>query len=159
MVTVAEESKELSYYQAAQTLELAALMKLAFPVTKAQKWSTKWRYQPIFLNNFISHRSKWVDHVVLISHVQQSDSVSHIHASILFQILFPLKLLQNTEQSSLCYTIGPPWLSVLNIAVCTCHSQLPVYPFSQPSTFITKFVLYIGESDSVLQISSFVSFF
>lgn len=33
MVTVAEESKELSYYQAAQTLELAALMKLAFPVT------------------------------------------------------------------------------------------------------------------------------
>lgn len=37
MVTVAEDSKELSYYQAAQTLELAALMKLAFPVTKAQK--------------------------------------------------------------------------------------------------------------------------
>ena len=31
----------------------------------------------------------------------------HIHLSILFQILFPFRLLQSTEQSSLCYTVGP----------------------------------------------------
>ena len=45
--------------------------------------------------------------------------------SILFQILFPFMLLQNIEQSSLCCTIGHCWLSVLNIAVCTCPPQTP----------------------------------
>ena len=54
--------------------------------------------------------------VVLVSGVQQSDSVIHIHVSILFQILFPFRLLQSVEQSSLCYTVGPCWLSILNIA-------------------------------------------
>ena len=33
--------------------------------------------------------------------------------SILFQILFPFRLLQNTEQSSLCCTIGLCWLPIL----------------------------------------------
>ena len=31
--------------------------------------------------------------------VKQSDSFIHIHISILFQILFPFRLLQNIEQS------------------------------------------------------------
>ena len=35
--------------------------------------------------------------VVLVSGVQQSDSVMHIHISILFQILFPYRLLQSIE--------------------------------------------------------------
>ena len=51
---------------------------------------------------------------MLVSGVQQGDSVSHIHISILFQILFPFRL-QNIEQSSLCYTVGPCWLSILFI--------------------------------------------
>ena len=39
---------------------------------------------------------------VLVSGVQQSDSVIHIHVFILFfQILFPFRLLHNIEQSSL----------------------------------------------------------
>ena len=29
------------------------------------------------------------------------------NVTILFQILFPIRLLQNIEQSSLCYTAGP----------------------------------------------------
>ena len=59
-----------------------------------------------------------INNVVLVSGVQQGDSVTlHIHVSILFQILFPFRLLQNIEQSSLCYTVGPCWLSSLNIAV------------------------------------------
>ena len=45
--------------------------------------------------------------VVLVSHVQQSDSGIHIHVSVLFQILFSFRLLQSIEQSSLCYTVGP----------------------------------------------------
>ena len=59
--------------------------------------------------------------VVLVSGVQQSDSVIHIHVCIRFQILFPFRLLQNVGQSSLCYTGDPCWLSILNIVVCICQ--------------------------------------
>ena len=73
----------------------------------------------LFSFNFISYWSTADLNVVLISGVQQSDSV--IHISILFQILFPFRLLQSIKQSSLCYTAGPCWLSILNIAMCTCQ--------------------------------------
>ena len=66
-----------------------------------------------------------INNVVLISGVRQSDSVIHIYVSILFQILFPFSLLQSIEQSSLCYTVGPCWLSIFNIAVYTCQSHTP----------------------------------
>ena len=65
------------------------------------------------------------NNVVLVSGEQQSDSVIYIYVSILFQILFPFRLLQNIEQLSLCYTVDPCWLPVLNITVCTCQSQTP----------------------------------
>ena len=55
---------------------------------------------------------------MLVSSVQRSDSVTHVHVCILFQILFPFRLLYNIEQSSPCCTVGPCWLSNLNIAVC-----------------------------------------
>ena len=48
-----------------------------------------------------------INNVVLVSGGQQSDSVIYIHVSILCQILFPFKLLQNIERSSLCYAVGP----------------------------------------------------
>ena len=47
-----------------------------------------------------------ITNVVFISGVQQSDSIIHIHVCILFQILFPFRLLQSIEQSFLCYTVG-----------------------------------------------------
>ena len=47
-----------------------------------------------------------MNNVVLVSGVQQSNSVIHIHVAILLQILFLFRLLQNIEQSSLCYTVG-----------------------------------------------------
>ena len=34
-----------------------------------------------------------------------------------FRFSSHLGLLHNVEQSSLCYTVGPCWLSILNIAV------------------------------------------
>ena len=49
----------------------------------------------------------------------------------LFWIIFSFRLLYNIEQSSLCYTVGPCWLSILNIAVCTYQFQAP-YPFPPP---------------------------
>jgi len=33
---------------------------------------------------------------------------------------------QSIEQSPLCYTLNPCWLSILDIAVCTCQSQTPI---------------------------------
>ena len=55
--------------------------------------------------------------IVLVSGVQQSDSVTHIFTyicvDILFQILFPYKLLQNIEYSSLYNTVGLCWLPIL----------------------------------------------
>ena len=74
-----------------------------------------------------------INNVVLVSATQQSDSVTHIHVSILFQIIFPFGLLQSIEQNSLCYTVGPCWLSILNKALCTCSSQTPNLPL--PLTF------------------------
>ena len=52
-----------------------------------------------------------------------SNSVIHTHVSIVFQNLFPFRVLQSIEQSSLCYTVGPCWLSILNTAVCANQSQ------------------------------------
>ena len=54
---------------------------------------------------------------VTVSGGQQKDSAIHIHVSIVLQTPFPSRLPHNIEQSSLCYTVGPCWLSILNIAV------------------------------------------
>ena len=50
---------------------------------------------------------------------------SPIHVPILPQTPLPSRLPHNIEESSLCYTVGPCWLSILNIAVSTCWSQTP----------------------------------
>ena len=56
-----------------------------------------------FFKNLFYTGVQLIYNVVLVSSVQQSDSV--IHISILFQILFPRGLLQSIEQSSLYYTV------------------------------------------------------
>ena len=61
--------------------------------------------------------------VVLVSDVQQSHSVIQIQISVLFQILFPCRLLQHIEQSSLCYTVGLYWLSICICAMLS-HSVM-----------------------------------
>ena len=64
---------------------------------------------------------------MLVSEVQQTDACISS-----FQVIFPFSLLQNIEQHSLCYTVGPCWFFVLNIAVCNINSNSesvpPVYP-------------------------------
>ena len=69
-----------------------------------QSWVCKESDTTELLNN-----SSWFS-VVLVSGMQQSDSV--IHVSVPFQILCPSRLLHNTEQSYLCYTVGPCLLSM-----------------------------------------------
>ena len=52
----------------------------------------------LFLKKFLFYTGvQLIYNVVLASGVQQSDPVIHIHISILFQILFPYRLLQNIE--------------------------------------------------------------
>ena len=46
--------------------------------------------------------------------------LSQPHITILPQIPLLPRLPHNMEQSSLCYAVGPCWLSILNTAVCTC---------------------------------------
>ena len=56
--------------------------------------------------------------VVLISAIQQSESVIHIYT--FFFIFFSVMVSQDTEYSSLCSTVGPCWLSLLYVIVCIC---------------------------------------
>ena len=86
--------------------------------------------------------------------------VIYIYLSILFQILFPFRLLQSVEQSSLCYTLGPWLSSILSVVVYTRPSQTP--SLSPPPPFPPgnhSFVFCVCESVSVFSISSFVSYF
>ena len=55
--------------------------------------------------------------VVLISAVQQSNSVVYVSVCIYIYILFHYGLSRDTEYSSLCYTVGPCCLSILYITV------------------------------------------
>ena len=96
-----------------------------------------------------------INNVVLVSGVPQSDSVLHIHVSILFQILFPIRLLQSIEQSSLCYIVGPCWLSILNIVVCVCHSPFAhflfrLFDFLLLSCMSSLYVLYINPLSNIV---------
>ena len=64
-----------------------------------------------------------INNAVTVSGGQQRDSATHTHVSIPPQSPFSSRLPHNIEQSSLCYSVGPHRLSVLNTAVCTCPSQ------------------------------------
>ena len=84
-----------------------------------------------------------VKNVTLVSGVKQNDSVMHIYISVLFQILFPITLLQNIEQNSVPCTKS---LLVLHFkySVCTCWSQTPNYPF--PPTFSPLVTIICSQS-------------
>ena len=58
---------------------------------------------------------QWKYSIVLISALEQSDSV--IHTFVFFYILFHYGLSQEIGYSSPCYTVGP-CLSILNRIVC-----------------------------------------
>ena len=63
-----------------------------------------------------------INNAVIVSSEQWRDSAIGIHVSFLPQTPLPSRLPCNIEQSSMCYTVGPRWLSTLSIAVCTCPS-------------------------------------
>ena len=62
-----------------------------------------------------------MNNVVLVSGVQQSDSVVHIHVCVcvLFPFLFPYRSVQSVEFPVLCSRSC--WLPISYTAVCTCQ--------------------------------------
>ena len=63
----------------------------------------------------------------------------YIYIHILFHILFHYGLLQDTEYSSLCYTVGPCCLSILYIVVCISRSHLePCTPASNQRHLVSQ---------------------
>ena len=84
---------------------------------------------------------------VLVSGVQQNESVIHIHLLFL-KILFPYRPLQSIEYSCLCCVAGSYQLSILYIVVCTCQSKspslsLPTYPMVAINLFSTSVTLIL----------------
>ena len=66
-----------------------------------------------------------ISHVVIVLRRRQRDSAIQIHVFILTQTPLPSRLPHNIEQNSINYIVGPDWLSILNIEVCTYQSQPP----------------------------------
>ena len=96
------------------------------PGSSSPQWWLSWEYTFFFFFNFLSYIGvQSINNIVIVSGGQQRDSAIHIHVSILPQTPFPSRLPHNIGQSSLCYTVLPCWLSVLNTAVCACPSQTP----------------------------------
>ena len=69
-----------------------------------------------FMTFFFLIEVQLIYNVVLISAVQQSDSVKHMYVYI--YILFHYGLSQDIESTSLRYPVGPCCLSILYIIVC-----------------------------------------
>ena len=86
---------------------------------------------------------------MLISGGQQSDSLVRIHAFLLCEVLFPYRLFQNIAQSSLYYTVGPCWSSILNIAMCIYSTPKLLLYVLLPTSFVRWSEYYIS-STSVL---------
>ena len=53
---------------------------------------------------------------------------------IIFQTVFHYGLLQDNEYSSLCYIVGPFWLSILYIVVYIINSKFQIYTSPNPIT-------------------------
>ena len=70
-------------------------------VTKSQTWLSDW------------------------TELNWRDSAIHILVSTLPQPPLASRQAHNIEQSSMCYTAGPCWLSSLNIVMCTWPAQTP----------------------------------
>ena len=79
----------------------------------------------VFFNFLFYIRVEMINNVVIVSGTKQRDSAIYIHVSILPQTPLPSRLPHNIKQSFLCYTVGPCWLTILNIALCICQSQSP----------------------------------
>ena len=89
----------------------------------------------IYFKKLFCIRIQLIYNVVLVSSVQQSASVIHIcmvYIYILFQVRFLFRLLQNIEQSSLCYMCAESF----QLSLTLCDPMQPtrvLYPWDSPA--------------------------
>ena len=62
--------------------------------------------------HYVLGYSQLTNNVVIVSDEQWRDSAIQSHVSILPQTPLPSRLPCNTAQTSMCYTVGPGWLSM-----------------------------------------------
>ena len=75
----------------------------------------------VFFYSFSIEAFTVFHNVMLVSDVQNSDSVTHyLFITSYFQVLFPYKLFQIIEYSSLCCRVGLCRLSILYTVLCIC---------------------------------------
>ena len=70
-----------------------------------------------------------------VSGVQQSDSVAHTHLSILFEILFPFRLLWIIEQQSLAHQPNGGSLLLVYLKHNSVYVSVPGSQFIPPPHF------------------------
>ena len=81
---------------------LRAICKVKTSLMERHLWGLNF----ILFFNFLFYVGvQLIYNVVLVSDAWQSDSVLRIHVSLLFRVLFSVRLFQNIEQSSLCYIV------------------------------------------------------
>ena len=83
-----------------------------------------------------------INNIMIVSSAQQRDPAIHTHVCNLPQIPLPSRLPHDIEPSSLCYTVGPCWLSILNVVVHIGRSQTPTLslPLTFPAVTINSFL-------------------
>ena len=113
-----------------------------YPVRKlANDTNNCWTKKKYFKINFIGVQ---LIYNVLVSAVQQSDSVMHIHVFTLFQIIFPHRLFKNIEQSSLSYNSG--FLLVFYFVYSSVYVSIPgpsLSPSVSPLVTINLFYMSV----------------
>ena len=80
--------------------------------------------------------------LTMLCQFQVYSKVIQLYIYMYLFCLFPFRLLYTIQQSSLYYTIGPYWLSILNTAVCTCPSQIITSP--NPSSLVAISLFYMS---------------
>ena len=114
------------------------------------------RVSSTFFFNFLDFIGmQFIYNVVLVSAVQQSESIIHIHISILFQILFPYRSLQRIEQGSLCYikcSRQPP----TDVTFSDIHAWVSLNTHCHPKTLFHLATQHNKSLVSFLQFRSFI---
>ena len=80
------------------------------------------------LLELVMDREAW--HAVVYGVAKSRTQLNDWTELIFPQAPLPSRLQHNIEQRSMCYRVGPSWLSILNIRVVHIHPKLPNYPFS-----------------------------
>jgi len=102
---------------------------------------------------------------VVQTYISDTDTHTHIYIYILYTHTLFFRffsiishLLQDTEYSSLCYTVSHCWLSILYVVVCNVNSNPLIYPslLSPLVTITLGLPRWISGKESACQVEDWV---